>query len=231
MWLLLKADASDEQAWLKLFKPPFDPRVELMSHESGGEVLILKAAELDEATTIKSAYNVGDGVIRTLNGLAAGVIGKSSVELDGVAEMRAGKLVCHRIMRVETAHFSIGGGSAEFQVIIRDHDGKILVPPPAPTAAQSRYAASRKSRELTYALNYCAGEPGWFELYKAMECLERAGFIRKNDNEMVSFARTANAFHRHHEGKIPPPTKPMDLRNAQRLLRARVNQALDELSK
>lgn len=87
MWLSLKADGSDEQAWLKLFKPPFDPRVELLPHESGDQVLILKAVELDDVTTVKSAYNLGDGLVRTLNGLAAAIIGGSSVELDGVAEM------------------------------------------------------------------------------------------------------------------------------------------------
>ncbi|RUW85191.1 hypothetical protein [Mesorhizobium sp. M1E.F.Ca.ET.063.01.1.1] len=230
MWLVIKANDSDQDTWLKMFKPPFDPYVELMPHESGDQLLVLKSQELDGLTSLKDTYNIGDGIVRTLNGVVAGIMGKSSVEPDGAAEMRGGKLIRHVILRAETAHFSFGGPSAEFHVIIRDKDGNIVVPPPAPTTAQSRYTASRNNDLLTHALNYCAGEPGWFDLYKAMECLEQAGFGKK-DNEMARFSRTANWFHRHHDTKNPPPAKPMDLRNARRLLRGRINQALDHLAR
>jgi len=231
MWLVLKAKDPDRNAWLKMFKPPFDPCVELMPHESGDELLVLKAKELDDLTTVKEAYNAGDGLIRTLNGIAGGIIGKSSVDVDGVAEMRDGRLIRHTLMRAETAHFTFGGGSAEFHVIIRDNDGNIIVPPPTPTSAQSRYAASRTNELLTHALKYCAGEPDWFDLYKAMECLEQAGFTRRGESEMGRFSYTANWYHRHHDMKNPPPPKPMDLRDARRLLRARINQALDEVDR
>ncbi|TGR32972.1 MULTISPECIES: hypothetical protein [unclassified Mesorhizobium] len=228
MWLVLKANESDQYNWLKMFKPPFDPHVELMSHDSGDQLLVLKTKELDDLSTLKDTYNVGEGIVRTLNGVVAAIMEKSAVEPDGAAEMRGGKLIRHMMMRTETAHFSFGGPSAEFNVIVRNKEGNVVVPPPAPTAAQSRYAASRKNELLTHALNYCAGEPGWFDLYKAMECLEQAGFAKKG--QMTRFSRTANWFHRHHDTKNPPPPNPMDLWEARRLLRGRINQALDELA-
>ncbi|AZO24700.1 hypothetical protein EJ070_31200 [Mesorhizobium sp. M1E.F.Ca.ET.045.02.1.1] len=230
MWLVLRANDSDQNTWLKVFTPPFDPYVELMPHEFGDQLLVLKAQDLDNLTTLKDVYNVGDGIVRTLNGIVAGIMGKSSVEPDGAAEMRQGKLIRHVMLRAETAHFSFGGPSAEFHIVIRDKDGNIVVPPPAPTAAQSRYAASRKDDLLAHALNYCAGEPGWFDLYKAMECLEQAGYGKK-DKEMIRFSHTANWFHRHHDTKNPPPANPMDLRDARRLLRGRINHALDDVAK
>lgn len=69
----------------------------------------------------------------------------SSVELDGSADMRDGRLIRHIMLRTEKAHLSIGRGSAQAQVIIRDNDGNIVEPTPAPTSAQRRFAASRAS--------------------------------------------------------------------------------------
>ncbi|RWC39579.1 MAG: hypothetical protein EOS55_28995 [Mesorhizobium sp.] len=236
MWLVLKANRVEQSEWLKMFKPPFDPYVELIPHESGDQLLILKSKELDGLTTLEDTLNAGDGIVRTLNGVAGGVVfAGSSVELAGASEMRDGRLIRHMMLRTETAHFSIGRGSAEFQVIIRDNDGNIVVPTPAPTSAQRRYAASRASDFLTHALNYCAGEPGWFDLYKAMECLEQAGFNPRGKGraEMDRFSRTANWFYRHHDRRNEQkrPSKPMDLRDARRLLRSRVNDALDQLAR
>lgn len=234
MWLVLKADRVNQSEWLKMFKPPFDPYVELMPDASGDELLILKSKELDKLTTLQDTLNAGDGIVRTLNGIAGGVVfGGSSVEVDGAAEMRGGKLIRHFWLRAETAHFSFGRGSAEFDVISQDKDGNVVVPPLAPTSAQRRYAASRQSDLLTHALNYCAGEPGWFDLYKAMECLEQAGFNPRGKGraEMDRFSRTANWFHRHHDMRKRRPTNPIDLRDARRLLRARINEALDQLGR
>ncbi|WP_027167316.1 hypothetical protein [Mesorhizobium sp. WSM3224] len=233
MWLVLKANPSDQSDWLKMFKPPFDPCVELIPNQSGDQLLVLKSKELDSLPTLKDVLNAGDGIVRILNGVAGGVVfGDSSVEADGAIEMRDGKLIRHMMLRAETAHFRFGRGSAEFHVIIRGHDGNIVVPPPAPTSAQRRYAASTTSDLLTHALNYCAGEPGWFDLYKAMECLEQAGRIRRSaKGEIGRFNRTANYFHRHHDRSNEPPTNPMDLHEARRLLRSRVNDALDEIAR
>ncbi|MCA0035518.1 hypothetical protein [Mesorhizobium sp. B263B2A] len=145
MWLVLNAERSDQEAWLKMFKPPFDTYVELMTHQSSDQLLILKAKELDDLKSLKDTLNAGDGLVRTLNGIVAGVCGTSSVEADGAAEMLDGKLMRHLMLRVETAHFSFGGGFAEFQVTMLDKDGNIVVQPPAPTSAQRRYAAARNS--------------------------------------------------------------------------------------
>ena len=43
-----------------MFKPAFDPYVELMPHESGDPLLILKSKELDGLTTLKDTLNAGE---------------------------------------------------------------------------------------------------------------------------------------------------------------------------
>ncbi|MBZ9720158.1 hypothetical protein LB519_20135 [Mesorhizobium sp. AD1-1] len=234
---MLKANRVNQSEWLQMFKAPFDPCVELVPDESGDQLFILKSKELDSLATLRDVLNAGDGIVRTLNGIAGGVVfGGSSVDADGAAEMRDGKLIRHLMLRAETAHFSFGRGSAEFHVIMKDEEGNIVAPPPAPTLAQRRYAASRTNELVTHALNYCAGEPGWFDLYKAMELLEQAGCNPRGGKgraEMERFSLTANWFYRHHDHRNEQkrPAKPMDLRDARRLLRARINQALDEVDR
>ena len=96
---------------------------------------------------------------------------------------------------------------------------------------------SEGSDHLTDALIY-AGRGEWFDVYKAIECLEdfaggesklkRKKWVKSADLSLMK--RTANCFHRHRRGAVAPPENPMTLENARKMLANLIKCAFAELS-
>jgi hypothetical protein len=98
-------------------------------------------------------------------------------------------------------------------------------PPPGPSKVQVWAELSETLDQLGDALVY-VGRGGWFDIYKATECLEdwaggKNHLERKqwvDANELRLLKRTANS-HRHRAGgAIPPPPKPISLERAMEML-------------
>ena len=110
--------------------------------------------------------------------------------------------------------------------------------PPIRSNVQAWMKLSEGSDHLTDALIY-AGRGEWFDVYKAIECLDafagrgesdlkRKRWVKCKDLELMN--RTANSFYRHRRGKYESPKNPMTLENARKMLAKLIKCAFAELS-
>ncbi|RWH20392.1 MAG: hypothetical protein EOQ75_16450 [Mesorhizobium sp.] len=201
---------------------PFDPSVEVLSQD-GQEYFVLNVARLRAISTPREAYDAGKLAVREMNGIVAGIVGKSDVAVTGTVRSRGGRLLVDFIMEAETAHFRFGAGMAKFQIL--DEQGQPIIQEAAPSIAQQRYKAASAKPTLAEALAYSAGDPDWFDLYKACECLLAAGV--KLDSAMKDVKQTANTFRHRANGSSRLPANPPSLLDAVRRTRACINRELD----
>jgi hypothetical protein len=167
---VLRGDDADLQDWRVIFRPPFDPWVEVHGPDT-----VLRSASLDGLT---SAGEVRDRIaahIDRLNGVMLVMRQGSPLHFSGVVEFSPdGKL--HRTVLVEgTMHVR----AAFFASIVTGPSGK--PEPPKPSEAQVWSAIADGDDLLEDALIYfgrvSAPDPGqhpptfWFDIYKALECL------------------------------------------------------------
>ena len=223
MWLLLKADKVDQRNWLDLFPAPFNPVVEILIQD-GQEYLVLKGAQLGGTSTPREAYEAGKLTVREMNGVVAGVVGKSRVTVSGTIRPFGGRFSINHVSELETAHIRFGAGVAKFQVL--DEQGRPIIEPPAPSIAQKRCKAAAAKPLLAEALAYSAGDPDWFDLYKVCECLIAAGV--KLDKHMQEVKQTANSYRHRPSSRSPAASNPPSLFKATRLTRACINKHLDQ---
>jgi hypothetical protein len=226
VWPYLEATERDRATWLELFEPPFDPFVEFVEQE-GRSFFLLKADSLSELTTSRQVYDAAKLLIRQMNSIVVGMIGKSEVRVGGTCVRRNGRLVGDAHIELETVHFQVGFGSPTIQVF--DSSGKLIERPPEPTTAQKRIKIALAHEAISNALLYCGPDPDWFDLYKAFECLRDAELL--GDDPTKNFTQTANAMFRHRIGKYEKPENPMPLRDASRLVRRWISEAMDKLAK
>jgi hypothetical protein len=136
--LLLKANNLDKSNWLKLFKPPVQPHTEEVFQEGMAERLfLLHSAEFDATSSTREVYDAGKAIVRRLNAIVTGIIGRSSVEASGTAVHTDGRWTRHLVTELEPVTFGFGLGVAEFEIF--DKDGK----PPAGRPNDSAEALPR----------------------------------------------------------------------------------------
>ena len=114
---------------------------------------------------------------------------------------------------------------------------EVSASPPIRSNVQAWVELSEGSDHLTDALIY-AGRGEWFDVYKAIECLEdfaggesklkRKKWVKSADLSLMK--RTANCLHRHRRGAFEPPENPMTLENARKMLANLIKCAFAELS-
>ncbi|TPK57347.1 hypothetical protein FJ546_27360 [Mesorhizobium sp. B2-4-19] len=224
MWPYLKTTDTDKRTWLELFKPPFDPFVELVKQD-GRELLLLKANSLSSIADSRDTYEAAKILVRQMNSVVVAMIGLSEVTVDGTCEQREGRLRCTVHLEPQSIHFRFGMGSPRLQVF--DSSGKLIERPPEPSTAQKRIKVALAHEAISNALLYCGSDPDWFDLYKAFECLRDAELLGGHPTK--NFTQTANAMFRHRQGKYDMPKRPMHIEEACRLVRSWISEAMDRL--
>jgi hypothetical protein len=109
-------------------------------------------------------------------------------------------------------------------------------PTPQPSNVQKAIEGAALKELLADALIYIGRAPSWFDIYKALECVEELfGGERKflavswvDSDETKRLKRTANAF-RHATKKFEPPPEPFELMAAHQVVASLIRRASSEL--
>jgi hypothetical protein len=123
-------------------------------------------------------------------------------------------------------------------VVVIGPDGKPVAAPPEPSRPQRWLTKATNDNHLADALTYFARSGDWFDIYKALECLElkfggESGLLERDwapSSEIKRLKQNANYLRRHARLKFDPPAKPMALNEAQDLLATLIARAFDEAS-
>lgn len=223
---LLSGHEFDLEDWLDTLKPGFDPWT-----ERHGADTVLRSA------TFANLANVGDvrtralALIDLLNGAVAVSRGTDLIGFGGVVEFRPdGEM--HKTV-FGSVQMSMGRARVTATAVLIGPDGQVM-PPRPPTASEVQHWAriADANDALSDALVFHGRTANWFDIYKAIECLEAfAGgserkLLAKNwapSGKIKLMKRTAN-FSRH--AMASRPAKPMDLLEARSLLSSLLRQAL-----
>jgi hypothetical protein len=104
-------------------------------------------------------------------------------------------------------------------VTVKDAQGTVIEPPPAPSRVQLWMRAAALDPEIGSALRYLQGKPGLSELYKAYEAVRNMPNGGISKSEIERFTRTANAGERHHPNdRNKPHKRPMEVWEARALI-------------
>lgn len=223
---IVEGDPLDVADWEDALKPPFDPWVEKYGTET-----ILRSKIFDGLPTGADVYNRALSYVERLNGVLALSHRSEPVTLKGVVQIRP-KGQEDRILRPGTGR-ARGRGHARAQSASTGPDGKPL---PAPPSQAQRWSAIAETDDLLDdALMYFAKGPNWFDIYKALECLEeKVGGPKKFlalrwEPKIELLRQTANwSRHARRKKKNKPPEKPMPIREARALLSRLIVRALTE---
>jgi hypothetical protein len=206
-----------------LLKPPFDPFVEEVKDERGD------SRTFDGITSLEEVHRAAKQLFSTLNVVMSKNADADPVTKGAVIEfVPDGRPRKHHFLEAEPITIRIRGGIVE--MTLRDAQGNVVEPPPAPSRAQLRMRAVALEPEIGSALRYLQGKPDWFELYKAFEAVRNMPNGGISKSEIERFTRTANAGNRHHPNdKIKPHECPMELWEARSLITKWVSAAIDDI--
>ncbi len=225
----LNGPEEDQEAWRMLLKPPFDPFVEEVKDEHG-DYLALRSSAFDGIATSAEVHQAAKGLLSTLN-----VVMSKNADTDPVTNGPVIELVPdgqprkHHFLTVEEcikirSHFGIA------ELTLKDAQGSVIVPPPAPSRVQLWMRAAALQPEIGSALRYLKGKPGWIELYKAYEAVQNMPNGGISKSEIKRFTQTANARERHHPNdKNKSHKRPMELWEARALITQWVSAAIDDI--
>jgi hypothetical protein len=116
------------------------------------------------------------------------------------------------------------------EITVKDAQGNVIEPPPAPSRAQLWMRAAALEPEIGSTLRYLEGKPGWVELYKAYEAVRNMPNGGISKSEIKRFTQTANAGERHHSNdKNKPHKRPMELWEGRALITQWVSAAIDDI--
>jgi hypothetical protein len=225
----LSGPEEDQKAWRLLLEPPFDPFVEEVKDERGN-YLALRSSAFDGIATSKVVHQAAKQLFSTLN-----VAMSKNADTDPVANGAVVEFISdgqprrHHYLEVEGI-----AGRVRFGIVtltLRDAQGNVIEPPPAPSRAQQWMRAAALKPAIGSALRHLQGKPSWFELYKAYEELKDrklpdAGISK---TEIVRFTQTANADERHRQGKFRSHDSPMELWEARALITKWISAAIDDI--
>jgi hypothetical protein len=214
----LSGHAFDLEDWRDALKS-FDPWV---VHE--GDDFILRSSDFGSCVSVEEVRNSAIALIEVLNGAMKAAKRAGPVSCGSVYEFSPdGRVQSHVLLEPVPIQVRVKIGTATLGV----EDGGVAgpPPPPSPSDVQVWVKLSASSDHLGDALVY-VGRGGWFDIYKAIECLEdwaggqsdleRRGWVELDELRLMK--RTANS-HRHRAGGvIPPPPKQISLERAMELL-------------
>jgi hypothetical protein len=214
----------DLEYWRDTLKEPFDPAV-----VQQGDVFILHASEFQSCDSAPAVLEKAIPLFDVLNGAMRTATGAQPVRYCGIYELRADSWR-------ESSHVFPPSPITDLRAKL-NMDPVIPAPPPTRSNVQVWMEISEKSDHLADALIYF-GRGEWFDVYKAVECLE--AFAGGGDSDLrlkkwiepaslILLKRTANCFHRHRRGAFEPPKDPMTLEQARRMLAKLIECAFAEL--
>lgn len=220
----LAGEAFDLEDWEQNLKPPFDPWV-----ERSDKFTILHWAGFNDAESVDEVYEMARPVVDQLNG-ALWIANKTRpLRVGGVAEYDANgtrqTIIRAMVGRAEMRLKATGHAAA-----LNAAGTVIPPPPPQPSEVQEWFRLSENNELLADALIYFS-RAEWFDIYKAIECLE--DFVGSQAAleklawigafEFKNMKRSANSFR--HRGKHKAPQKLMPLKDARQLLGTMIREA------
>jgi hypothetical protein len=246
---VVQGEPGDLADWARALKEPSDPWVEVHGNET-----VLRSASLNQLTSSTEVRDRSIAQIEQLNGAMALSQRSRPLRFGGVIQFTEdGRL--HQTIFVEMAGFEAGDKMHAAILTVSGPNGEPVSPsPPQPSEVQ-RWAAIADQEDLLHdALVYFGRIPqspaspvteatDWFDIYKALECLEKK--FGGNETAFRNFAcdrnwaargelellkRTAN-WARHARRKFDPPPNPMGLKEARDLLGQLLRRALEEAAK
>jgi hypothetical protein len=229
---VLRGEAIDLEDWRYVLGNGLDPCTEVH-----GEDTILRSESLNALNTASEVRARALDMVEYLNGTLALSQGTKPVAYGGAVEFgEDGRL--HRMLYVEASvTYTLRGAKARAHAVTLDNDGNPIPSVPQMSEVQ-RWAGIAENDDLFHeALMYFGKEPTWFNIYKAIECLElrfgggeaefgRLGWALASDIKLMK--RSANVL-RHAKRKFDPPEKPMTLTEATSLLGSLLRRGLEEV--
>jgi hypothetical protein len=224
----LNGPEEHQKAWRMLLKPPFEPFVEVVKDERG-DYLALRSSAFDGITTSEEVHRTAKQLFSTLNVAMSKNVDTDPVTNGAVIEfVPDGQPRRHHYLEAEGMTIRLRVGIAE--MTLKDAQGNVIEPPPAPSRVQLWVRAAALEPEIGSALRYLEGKPGWFELYKAYEAVEKMPNGGISKSEITRFTQTANAGERHHpNNKKKPHKRPMELWEARALITRWISAAIDDI--
>jgi hypothetical protein len=232
---LLAGDAFDLDDWQDALKHPFDPWVTKAEAR-----LILHSSRLNGEATLNTAYERAKTLMNEVNGAMLTRYGTWAVRLDGLAEIFSDgthqpQLVGELGVMERPDKVKIGDRPV---AEVFSADGKPKPDPaPRPSEVQRWLSIAADDDLLADALVHFARGDDWFDIYKALECLEMRfggeeefcslGWADKGKIKLLK--RTANSG-RHARKKFDPPPHPMERTEARDLLAQLMARAFHEAS-
>ena len=219
--ILLGGEPFDLEDWQEALQQPFDPWV-----AKTDDGLILRSRDLDSATTSTEAHDLGIGLLAQANGAFGASRRSGVVRLEAVVQFLPDG---SRQLFVLAAMGAIDARDrVKATLIAIGPDGKPLPsPPPEPSEPQRWLSIAENNDLLGDALMYFGRGQSWFDIYKALECIEEKvggeaklrNFGWASPGEIKRLKQTANSLARHRRGKFDPGEQPMEMTAAQELLR------------
>jgi hypothetical protein len=231
--VVLAGDADDLEVWREALKQQSDPLHPWVTKAEAW--LILRSSLLDSEATANAAYERAKELINEVNGAMRAIRQTGIVGLDGVAEVFSdGRCRPVAIEQMVSAVRIREGFVATFL----GADGKPKPDPePRPSEVQRWLSIAAEDGLLADALIYFARCDDWFDVYKALECLEKRfggeekfltlGWAAKGKIKLIK--QTANSA-RHARKKFVPPPHPMERTEARDLLAQLMARAFHEAS-
>ena len=221
---VVEGNTVDLKSWVDNLRSDFDgPWV-----ETHGSQTVLRSAPLDELTDPNDVRDRAASLIARLNGAFAIAQEARPIRLGEVVEIDANGALRIRIS-LEGGTFLISGNATNF--VWSGADGK-----PRQSEVQHWSTVADKYERLHDALVYFGRATDWFDVYKALECLQdefggEKKFLALNwvPVQIKDLKHTANWAARHRAGKFDRPSNPMSLDAARALLGQVIRQALTEI--
>lgn len=214
----LRGEALDLDDLRDALVPPFSPWVE--DYESDGQVmLLLRSAKW---RSLESGHAVSADARRLIDQINAAQV---------LAHVDARKVVLGVALRFDAAgqrlpvivagSMEMTLGSARCRARASVGAGVTMMLP-SPSAMQQRLGRAERDEAAADLLGFVARADNWFDLFKAMETVERlvgdARAVQQHDRAWKRVRQAANR-HRHAPSpKYPPPNPPVDFDEARAVL-------------
>ena len=165
---MLAGDPLDRDDWQEALKQQSDPLHPWVTETEAR--LILRSRLLDNEATANTAYERAKELIHEVNGAMRAIRQTGIVRLDGVAEVLSDGRCRPVAIEQMVSAVRIREG---FVATLLGADGKPKPDPaPRPSEVQRWLSIAAEDDLLADALTYFARGDDWFDVYKALECLE-----------------------------------------------------------
>jgi hypothetical protein len=231
--------------WEETLTPPSEPWM-----ERSQDNCILRWSGFDDLQEPSEVHARAEALVEQLNGVMAVVKGSRPVRVNAV--VRFDPEGTRQFNELAAAHLEIRTRMSVAEMRIIGPDGAVAseaAAPPRPSDIQLWATIADTDDHLADALVYF-GRGGWFDLFKAIECIEdyardrrlrRAGHTRRRESsetallklgwiereEFKRLKRTVNSFRHRRGGTHGPPPRPVTPEEAWRAVAMLLRRAFE----